>query len=80
MPITTPKLSYSGCWKDVEEALEYISKRYTLDPKTKKRSTRVYAFGCSLGANILGLYLAKAGEKAKSHIDGACLYATPWDI
>lgn len=80
LPITTPKLSYSGCWKDVEEALEYITKRYTLDLKTKKRSTRIYAFGCSLGAQILGLYLGKAGEKAKTYLDGACLFSTPWSL
>lgn len=45
---------------------------------TNKRRTSVYCYGVSLGANILGLYLEKAGEKAKHYLDGALLYATPW--
>jgi len=31
-----------------------------------------------LGAQILGLYLGKAGEKALDYLDGAALYACPW--
>ena len=78
LPITVPKLSYSGSSQDMETALDFICKRYVNDPKTGKRQTRVYAFGCSLGANILGLYLGKAGQKALTYLDGAGLYACPW--
>lgn len=28
---------------------------------------------------MVGLYLGKAGEKAKDFLDGVALYATPWD-
>ena len=38
----------------------------------------MYTYGVSLGANVLGLYLGKAGEKAKEFIDAAMFYATPW--
>ena len=57
IPITTGKLSYAGSWQDCEFALEYISKKYVRDPKTNNRRTRLYAYGVSLGAQILGLYL-----------------------
>ena len=50
LPITTPKLSYSGSWRDAETAIEYISQKYDRDPKTKVKRTRVYAYGVSLGA------------------------------
>ena len=38
----------------------------------------MYAYGCSLGANILALYLIKEGSNANKIIDGAALYGTPW--
>lgn len=78
IPITTPKLSYCGCWQDVQTCVEYVVKKYVCDPKTGKRNTRVYAYGVSLGANVLGLYLGKVGEKAKEYLDAALFYATPW--
>lgn len=81
MPITSGKLSYSGCWEDVECCLEYIAKQYNVrDEKTGKRKTRVYAFGASLGAQILALYMGKAGKKASDVLDGAVLYANAWSI
>ena len=57
LPITTPKLSYSGSWKDVEFALGYVNKKYVRDPNTNVKRTRLYAYGVSLGAQILGMYL-----------------------
>ena len=57
IPITSGKLSHSGAWRDAEYAFEYINKTYVLDSKTGKKATRLYAYGVSLGANILGLYL-----------------------
>ena len=38
----------------------------------------MYAYGCSLGAQILGLYLRKEGEQATKFLDGAGLYGCPW--
>ena len=32
-----------------------------------------------MGASHLGLYLIKEGLNAAKHLDGACLFATPWD-
>ena len=48
------------------------------DPKTGKARTRLYAYGVSLGANILGLYLGRGSEHAKKCLDGVCLFSTPW--
>jgi len=42
------------------------------------RRPRLYVYGCSLGAQILGLYLVKMREKACEVLDGAILYGTPW--
>lgn len=39
----------------------------------------MYAFGCSLGAIILALYMALEGDRATRYLDGAVLYATPWN-
>lgn len=78
IPITSPKLGYGGNWKDVQVAIEYVHRRYIIDPKTQKPRTRLYAYGVSLGALILGLYLGRVGEEAKNFLDGALLYSTPW--
>lgn len=80
LPITTPVLSYSGSWRDAKFALEYVRKTYATDARSGKKDTRVYAYGVSLGANILGLYLTKEGKSATQVIDGAMLYASPWSI
>ena len=39
----------------------------------------MYSFGCSLGSVILGCYLAFEGDRATQYLDGAVLYATPWN-
>ena len=46
--------------------------------KQEGRRTRLYVYGCSLGAQIIGLYLRKEGEKACDVVDGAVFYGTPW--
>ena len=38
----------------------------------------MYAYGCSLGAQLLGLYLRKEGANACKFLDGTILYGTPW--
>ena len=39
----------------------------------------MYAYGCSMGASVLGLYLVYANEEAGRQLDGAVLYGTPWN-
>ena len=80
LPITTPILSYSGSWKDAGFAIEYVNKKYVCDPKTNVKRTRLYAFGTSLGAIILGMYLGKSGKKASEVLDAAVIYGVPWSI
>ena len=79
LPITSGKLSYSGCWEDIDHIFKHLSKKYVHDADGNKR-VPVFAFGCSLGANILGLYLGKASDRATEHLDGAATYATPWNL
>ena len=78
--LTTPKLSYSGSWRDAKAAVEYVNDKYIKDPKTGVKRTRLFAYGCSLGANILSLYLGKDPEKSKKVLDAAVVYANPWSI
>lgn len=78
LPLTTSKLSHAGCWTDIREILQYVDKKYVRDSKTGRRRTRVYVYGCSLGAQILGLYLGRAGKEANDLIDAAILFSTPW--
>ena len=78
IPITSPKLNYAGSWDDLKVVIEYVHNKYVIDKETGKKKTRLYAFGSSLGAIILGLYMAFEGEKATKYLDGACMYATPW--
>ena len=60
--------------------MEHIDKKYVRDAKTGKKATRLYAYGVSLGANILGLYLVKMGEQATQTLDAAILYGTSWNL
>lgn len=74
IPITSGKISYSGCWEDAKEVLEYAHNKYV----KKGCATRMYAFGSSLGAQVLGLYMLHEGENARKIIDGCVLFGTPW--
>jgi len=78
IPITSSKLSCSVSWFDAQAITEYCVKEYVVDKETGKKTRNIYAYGCSLGANILGLYLAKVADKCP--LDGSVLYATPWDL
>lgn len=74
VPITSGKLSYSGAWEDCKAIVEYVHNRYVSTDKNE----RMYAYGCSLGAQILANYLTKEGKKACRVLDGVALYGTPW--
>lgn len=56
-----------------------MSKTYIRDAKTGKKRCRYYAYGCSLGANLLALYLIYGSASAEKELDGAVMYGTPWD-
>ena len=79
IPITSSKMNCFGNWEDFKTVLEYVHGKYVLDAETGEKQTRLYAYGCSLGANHLGLYLVNEGERATAILDGACLYSTPWN-
>jgi len=49
------------------------------DPVSKEKRTRYYAYGCSMGATMLGLYLVNSADTSSKELDGAVLYGTPWD-
>ena len=73
-------MNYSGAWQDCKAAIEYVHAKYIVTEKKKGNDIRMYAYGCSLGAQLLGLYLRKEGEKATKYLDGCGLYGTPWSI
>ena len=66
-------------YPDIEFAVNYVSKKYVRDPLTNEKRTRLYAYGVSLGAVHLGLYLGRAGKRASEVLDGACLYSGVWN-
>ena len=59
--------------------IEHVHNTYQAKAKQAGKTTRLYAYGCSLGAQILGLYLIKEKERARKYLDGAILYGTPWN-
>ena len=77
LPLTSGLLSCARSSDDARVALEFVQKKYIWDKDTHSKRTRIYAYGCSLGAQILGLYLIDYGND--THIDGAGLYSAPWD-
>ena len=79
IPLTSPKLNHSGCWKDLECTIDFLHKKYVLSAKTGEKRRRFYCFGASLGAIVLGNYLGRAGPKTKEVLDGAVLYGTLWN-
>ena len=79
IPITSPKIHYSGRWDDLKCIVEYVQSKYVIDPNTGQKKASLYAFGCSQGALMLGLYAGYDAEKASKILDGMVLYATPWN-
>ena len=59
--------------------VEYVHNKYIRDPDSGQKKTSLYAFGCSLGALILGLYAIHDSDNASRFLDGIVLYATPWN-
>ena len=59
--------------------VEYVNKKYVIDKETGEKTTSFYSFGCSLGAIILACYCGYDPDRAAKILDGAVLYATPWN-
>ena len=57
LPITSGKLSHAGSWYDCKRIIEYVHDKYLKHEKEQGWDSRMYVYGCSLGAQILGLYL-----------------------
>ena len=80
VPLTSALLSHPGSWEDIKFAIEFVSQKYVRDPVSKEKRTRYYAYGCSMGATMLGAYLINSSDSAEKELDGAVLYGTPWDF
>ena len=70
-------------WRDIKEPIDYIYERYccSFDSSTspKKEAVRgIYAYGVSLGASMLSLYLTKEGERCP--LNGAFGFGAPFDL
>ena len=78
LPITSNKLSYAGAWRDCKTIVEFVHKKYQREEKKQRHNVRMYAYGCSLGAQILGLYLRRDGQRVRKLLDGCVFYGTPW--
>ena len=77
IPITSGKLTCAASVDDVTETVEYVYNKHIKDAQTKEIRTRLYVYGTSLGAVLVGLHLEKHGINAK--VDGALLYGGPYD-
>jgi len=76
LPITSARFSNLLSADDAKEAIDFVNNKYVMKVGGGKKR-RLYVYGCSMGANILGLYLIQQGEKAL--VDGAIMYGTPWE-
>jgi len=76
LPVTSARFSTLLSSDDAKEAIDFVYNKYVKKVGGGKKR-RLYVYGCSMGANILGLYLIQQGEKAL--IDGALMYGTPWE-
>ena len=79
VPITSGLLSHPGSWQDVGEGAEWICDKYIIDSKTGEKRCRIYIYGCSLGASMLGAYLINRDKKREKLYDGAAFYGVGWD-
>ena len=78
IPITSFKVSCCVSHDDAREIIDYVHQNYVLNSDNKRKETRLYAYGASLGAILLSQYLIHAKENSK--LDGAGIYACPYDV
>jgi predicted alpha/beta-fold hydrolase len=74
VPLTSGLIYWMNLWQDVQEPIDYIHSTYCVNNREKVRN--LYAYAVSLGASLLGSYLAQAGDK--SPLKGACCFGTPY--
>ena len=54
IPITSFRVTCSVSCDDGQEIIDHVYKSYIVDDKTKEKKTRLYCYGASMGALILG--------------------------
>lgn len=79
VPITSGLLSHPGSWQDISAGIEYVANKYVKDSESGEKRCRYYAYGCSMGASMLGIYLVNESKRSAELLDAAALYGTPWD-
>ena len=60
VPITSGLLGHPGSWQDIQAGIEFVANKYVKDKDTGQKRCRYYAYGCSMGAGLLALYLVNA--------------------
>jgi len=78
IPVTSYKISCSYAWEDLKQMVDFVNEKYVIDSITKQKKCQLYAYGVSLGANQLGLYLSHVGSQTP--VDGATLFSAPYDV
>jgi predicted alpha/beta-fold hydrolase len=53
-PITSYRVTCSVSADDGQELIDYVHSNYIVDSQTQEKKTRLYCYGASLGALILG--------------------------
>ena len=77
--VTSGKLHHGGAWQDLKVVIDHVYSKYVFDKKSGQKRTSFYAYGCSMGAFLLGHYMSKDSSHAVI-LDGAVLYAGIWDF
>ena len=62
VPLATSDVYWLHSWRDVKEPLDYIYSKYCLEEGSRETRS-LYAYGVSLGCNMVSLYLANEGAK-----------------
>lgn len=78
LKLTSGKLCCSASRDDAGVVIRHVYSKY-IKSNVESKKTRLYTYGVSLGAMVLGDYLIKTKDDTKEMIDAALLYATPWD-
>ena len=78
LPITSYRVTCSTSFDDAQELIDHVHFTYVIDSKTKEKKTRLYCYGASLGAIMLGLQCENYGSR--THLDGAVAFGLPFDI
>lgn len=72
VPLTNGVIQWLGSWTDVKEPIDYIHRTYCLT-QGGGEIRNLHAYGVSVGASLLALYLENEGDR--SPLKGACAFA-----